>query len=102
MILFYRALLQTELSDKKAYLEQAYYNVFRSNNKTLDVIACVILGALYYYNSRCKNELSDLTQKVIETMPYLGKKRIETLKNQLDAPQEPLALAKAALPFNFR
>ena len=102
MIQFYRALLQTELSNKKTYLEKAYYNIFRSNNDTLDVIACVILGSLYYYTSRCKNELTELTQKVIETMPYLGKKRIETLKNQLEAPQEPLALAKAVLPFNFR
>lgn len=102
MIQYYRALLQTELSNKKIALEQAYYNVFHSNNGTLDVIACVILGSLYYYNPRCKNELEELTQKVIETMPYLGKKRIEALTTQLKTPQEPLALAKAVLPFNFR
>ena len=102
LILFYRALLRTELSNKKINLEQAYYNVFRSNNETLDVTACVILGGLYYYNSKCKTELTELTQRVIQTKPYLGKKRIEALKNQLETPQEPLALAKAVLPFNYR
>lgn len=102
LILFYRALLRTELSNKKINLEQAYYNVFRANNETLDVTACVILGGLYYYNSKCKTELTELTQRVIQTKPYLGKKRIEALKNQLETPQEPLALAKAVLPFNYR
>ena len=102
MILFYRALLQTDSAARNAYLDLAYKEVAQTNDGTLKAIACVILGGLYYYDSSRKEELTALTQKVIDTMPYLGEERVTALKNQLEAPVEPLALAKAVLPFNFR
>lgn len=102
MISFYRALLHTDSAARNAYLDQAYKQVAQTNDGTLRVIACVILGGLYYYDSSRKEELAELTQKVIDTMPYLGEARVATLKNQLETPVEPLALAKAVLPFNFR
>ena len=102
MILFYRALLQTDIADRKAYLDQAYKQVPQVDDGTLKAIACVILGGLYYYDRSRKEELEELTQKVIDMLPYLGKQRVATLKNQLETPVEPLTLAKAVLPFNFR
>jgi hypothetical protein len=102
LITFYRALLQNDTAARKAYLDQAYKQVAQVNDGTLQVIACVILGGLYYYDSSRKEELAELTQKVIDTMPYLGEARVKALKNQLESPVEPLALAKAVLPFNFR
>ncbi len=101
MIAFYRGLLQTD-SARIACLEQAYNQVAQTNDGTLKVIACVILGGLYYYDSSRKEELTALTQKVIDTMPYLGEARVAALKNQLETPVEPLTIAKAVLPFNFR
>lgn len=102
LIQFYRGLLLTDSDAKEDCLEQAYRKVAHFNDGTLQIIACVILGALYYYNSISQKELTVLTQKVIETAPYLGKKRVEALRNQLKTPQEPLVLAKTVLPFNFR
>lgn len=102
MIAYYRALLQTDDAARNAYLDQAYKQVAQTNDGTLKVIACVILGGLYYYDSSRKEELATLTQQVINTMPYLGEARVATLKKQLETPVEPLALAKAVLPFNFR
>ena len=102
MIAFYRALLQTDTAARKTYLDLAYKQVAQTSDGTLRVIACVILGGLYYHDSSRKEELAELTQKVIDTMPYLGEARVKALKNQLESPVEPLALAKAVLPFNFR
>lgn len=102
MIQYYRALLQTDVYARKAYLKLAYKQVAQTNDGTLKVIACVILGGLYYYDSSRKEELKTLTQQVIDNMPYLGEARVAALKNQLETPVEPLALAKAVLPFNFR
>lgn len=102
LIQFYRALLQTDSAARKAYLDLAYKQVAQTNDGTLRVIACVILGGLYYYDSSRKEELAELTQQVIDTMPYLGEARVAALKNQLESPVEPLAIAKAVLPFNFR
>ena len=102
LIEFYRALLHTDSVARKAYLDLAYKQVAQTDDGTLKVIACVILGGLYYYDSSRKEELAELTQKVIDTMPYLGSARITALKNQLETPVEPLTLAKAVLPFNFR
>ncbi|MBQ2621476.1 MAG: hypothetical protein IJF84_09090 [Thermoguttaceae bacterium] len=102
MIQFYRALLQTDTAARKAYLEQAYNQVVQADDGTLKAIACVILGSLYYYDSSRKEELAELTQKVINMLPYLGEARVTALKNQLETPVEPLTLAKAVLPFNFR
>lgn len=102
MILFYRALFQTDTAARKTYLDLAFKQVAQADDGTLKAIACVILGGLYYYDSSRKEELAELTQKVIDTMPYLGEARVEALKNQLESPVEPLAFAKAVLPFNFR
>lgn len=102
LIQFYRAVLLTDSDAQKARLEQAYKQVAQFNEGTFQVIACVILGSLYYFSSSCKEELADLTQRIVDTMPYLGKDRVAALKNQLEAPQEPLALAKKVLPFNYR
>lgn len=102
LIDFYRALLQTDTADRIACLEHAYNQVAQTNDGALKVIACVILGGLYYYDSSRKEKLAELTQKVVEMMPYLGKDRVEALNRQLESPVEPLALAKAVLPFNFR
>ena len=102
LIQFYRGLLQTDSGARTDYLEQAYNQVAQTEEGTLKVIACVILGGLYCYDSNRKEELTALTQKVIETMPFLGEARVTALKNQLETPVEPLAIAKAVLPFNFR
>ena len=102
MILFYRALLQTDTAARKTYLDLAFKQVAQADDGTLKAIACVILGGLYYYDRSRKEELAELTQKVIDKLPYLGEARVKALKNQLETPVEPLALAKAVLPFNFR
>lgn len=102
LIQFYRALLLTDSAAQEAYLEQAYQQADQFNDGTQQIIACVILGSLYCYNPCYKEELTALTQRTVETSPYLGESRIAALKNQLETPQEPLVLAKKVLPFNFR
>ena len=102
LIAFYRALLQTDSAARNAYLDLAYKQVAQADDGTLKAIACVILGSLYYYDSSRKEELAELTQKVIDMLPYLGEARVKALKSQLESPVEPLAIAKAVLPFNFR
>ena len=101
LILFYRALLLTDKSERNEYLELAYKHIEHEDG-TLLVISCVILGCLYYYDSRFKDELSELTQKAVKDMPYLGEKRVEALNNQIDAPVDPMTLIKTVLPFNYR
>ena len=101
LILFYRAMLLTDANERNEYLELAYKQIDHEDG-TLLVIACVILGCLYYYAPRYKDKLIEVTQKAIKDMPYLGEKRVEALNNQIKAPVNPMTLIKAVLPFNYR
>ncbi len=102
LIYFYRALLVNSPKKRNELLRLAVNTALSAGDGTLNVIGCVILGGLYYYDSSCKDELANLTQKVIESMLYMDKQRVQTLQNQIESPQDPLTLAKAVLPFNFR
>ncbi len=102
LIYFYRALLVNSPKRRNELLRQAVNTALSAGDGTLNVIGCVILGGLYYYDPSCKDELARLTKKVIESMPFMDKQYVHVLQNQIESPKDPLALAKEVLPFNFR
>ena len=102
LICFYRALLVNSPKRRNELLRLAVNTALNAGDGTLNVIGCVILGGLYYYDASCKDELASLTQKVIKSMPYMDKQRVQALQRQIESPKDPLTLAKEVLPFNFR
>ena len=102
LIVFYRALLTDDATQRQTLLRQAADLAKESGDLTLKTIACTILGALYYENRNCAEELWTLTQEVISGLSTLGKTRTRALERQLETPIPALALAKLVLPFNFR
>ena len=100
MIEFYRAMLCDNQSEKLVHLRKAY-DIAKSGGLTLQVIAAVILGAIYFYDESVKQEFEKLVQHVRNSVPALAE-RGSFLEQQLHRNIEPLELAKQVLPFNFR
>lgn len=103
MIEFYRALLVESEDEKKEHLQKAYQIAYEGG-PTLRIIACVILGSMYYWNRSddVKHELGKVIDEVVGMLPHLGAERIKTLHAQLECPISPLDFAMNILPFNFR
>jgi hypothetical protein len=100
MIEFYRALLVTNPEQTLAHLHNAY-KIALEGGSTLMLIASVILGGIYFYDSSVKEEYIGLVNCVKESLPALGN-RIDVLEKHAVEKMKPLDLAKAVLPFNFR
>ncbi len=101
LILFYRALLVQDSAEKKTLLRQAY-DMALDGGATLKMIACVLLGAIYYDDRSCRAELENLTSEVLQLLPALSSARKTALQNQLETPQPPQLFTQTMLPFNFR
>ena len=72
---------------------------------TLQVISAVIMGSALCEGANAVGKAyEDLVSRCAENVPALGEARLAALRGQLDPATRlsPLALAKAALPFNFR
>lgn len=102
LIQFYRALISDNNTERLSLFRSAYEIALAEGGPTLDVIACVMLGSLYFYDRSVRQELADLTEKVIQELPLIGEQRCQALRNQVDDPIEPIALAQKVLPFNFK
>ena len=76
------------------------YDIAKCGGLTLQVIAAVILGSIYFYDESVKQEFEKLVQYVRSSLPKLGE-RGKLLERQLRN-IEPLDFAKLVLPFNFR
>lgn len=101
MIAFYRALLLEDEQEKVELLKKAAYMAL-AGGPTLHIIACVILGSLFYYNPNARETLEKLISMTLREIPDLSEARAAALTTQLSAPLPPLEFAKAVLPFNFR
>lgn len=101
IIEFYRALLLEDNAAKVARLKTAF-NMAIEGGATLHIIACVILGSIYYYDKNVRDKLEHLTSITLREIPNINDKQIAALKNQLVEPCSPMELAKIVLPFNFR
>ena len=105
LIEFYRALLLPEGEESLAHLRAAYEIALADSGPTLQVIAAVIQGAsLWFGQDVGLTDYADLVACCSEALPALGEARLAALRGQL-APAtrlDPLSLAKAVLPFNFR
>lgn len=103
MIEFYRALLCQDATLRAKHLKKAL-EIANEGGATLRVIACVIQGAIFFFNRTAKEKelLQTLTEQVIREIPDLGEKRVDALKQQACKPLPPLDFAKIVLPFNFR
>ena len=99
MIEFYRAMLCDDQEEKLIHLRKAY-DIAKCGGLTLQVIAAVILGSIYFYDESVKQEFEKLVQYVRSSLPKLGE-RGKVLERQLRN-IEPLDFAKLVLPFNFR
>lgn len=102
MIQFYRGLISKNTNERLRLFRSACEIALAEGGPTLDAIACVMLGAYYFYDHAVRQELADLTEKVIKELPLIGEQRRQALRNQLENPVEPIALANAVLPFNFK
>lgn len=102
LIQFYRGLIVENINERIDLFRSAYEIALAEGGATLDAIACVMLGSLYYHDRSVRQELDDLTEKVIKELPLIGEQRRQALRNQLENPIEPIALAQKVLPFNFR
>lgn len=100
MIEFYRAMLCDDQEEKLVHLRKAY-DIAKCGGLTLQVIAAVILGSIYFYDESVKKEFEKLVQHVRSSLPKLGE-RGKVLEQQLLRNIEPLDFAKLVLPFNFR
>lgn len=86
--------------EKLVHLRKAY-DIAKCGDLTLQVIAAVILGSIYFYDESVKQEFEKLVQYVRSLLPKLGE-RGKVLEQQLLRNIEPLDFAKLVLPFNFR
>ena len=102
LIEFYRGVLCKSLKEKKKHMRTAYEMAVNGGGATLRMIGCGILGALYFHDQSVKNELEELTNRVIAELPRLGTNRIAAMKKQIESPDEPMTYIKKVLPFNFR
>ncbi|MBQ8755476.1 MAG: hypothetical protein IJZ19_10635 [Lentisphaeria bacterium] len=100
IIEFYRAVLCEDEKLILLHLHKAY-ELAQKGGITLQVIAAVILGSIYLYDSSVKNEYEKLIKNIRNRLPSLGK-RGEILEEQLHKKHSPLTFAKMVLPFNFR
>lgn len=101
MIEFYRGVL-VENKEEKLRLFRHAYEMALEGGPTLHIIACVILGSIAYYDQSVIAELSKLIEETVAELPALGSNRVVCLRGQCQQQMEPLAFAKAILPFNFR
>ena len=92
-------MLCDDQEEKLIHLRKAY-DIAKCGGLTLQVIAAVILGLIYFYDESVKQEFEKLVQYVRSSLPKLGERR-KLLERQLRN-IEPLDFAKLVLPFNFR
>ncbi len=106
LIEFYRALLLPEGGERDARLETAFGLAMAEGGATLRVIAAVIRGATLRNggSADARHAYRDFVERCAVELPALGEARLAALRGQLDpaARLDPLSLAKAVLPFNFR
>ena len=105
LIEFYRALLLPEGPERNARFESAFDLAMAEGGPTLQVIAAVIAGAVVANaDAAAREAYVGLVACCAEALPALGEARLAALRGQLDPATrlDPLALARAVLPFNFR
>lgn len=102
LIAFYRAILLGQTHpDYKLWLRRGY-ELAKSGGPTLELIACVILGALLIEGETDAATYAAKVESVIAQLPALGADRIAALREQVTDPQPGLSLVAKVLPFNFR
>ena len=102
LIAFYRAILLGRThADYKLWLRRGY-ELAKSGGPTLELIACVILGALLAEGEADAAAYTAKVESVIVQLPALGTERVAALRDQATNPQPELSLAAKVLPFNFR
>ncbi len=101
LIEFYRAMLLPEGEERQMQLQKAY-KLACKGGPTLRLIAAVILGAIRCMDKSVTAELGKVVEQVEKDLPRLGEARLAALRAQAETPQDPLTLAQAVLPFNFR
>lgn len=102
LIEFYRGIICENKDERLEHFDRAY-NIAITGGLTMQVIATVFLGAIYYYNrdDAIRKQLSEKTEEIIAKLDSMGNDRIAALRRQIESPVEPLELIKV-LPFNFR
>lgn len=101
LIEFYRSILVDDPTEKTDLLHRAIANC-RARGLTLQVIGCVILNALVPLDSSAIDDYRRNLSEIREGLPSLGSRRLAALERAAESPVDPLKLAKAVLPFNFR
>lgn len=102
LIAFYRALLlQDNDPMRKEWLKRGY-ELCLGQGPTLQVIAAVIGAARLAAGDMSSEEYLEKVEEVASALPDIGAERISALCGQVENPIQPLDLAKAVLPFNFR
>lgn len=109
MIAFYRALLVSDWTERKDWLTRAANVAVREKGGTLQAISAVIHGALLQSGPDPDGSIRRGLETAIEIVrreigDAFGEARYAALRGQL-APAtrlDPLSLARAVLPFNFR
>lgn len=102
LICFYRAMLVTAPQGRLAWLRQALQTADADRpGLTLQYIATVLAGALYSCDPSYRDDFAARLAAVRTKLPAIPE-RFALLDAHLREPLAPLALVKAALPFNFR
>ena len=103
LIAFYRAILLAQQgNDSFGDWLQRGYDLCKNSSLTMQVISCVILGALLYFKKVTDKDYTAWVERVIPGVPALGEERIAVLRSQARIAMPPLQLAQKVLPFNFR
>ena len=105
LIEFYRALLLPPGTERDARLKSAYDIAMAEGGPTLHVIAAVIAGsAVAKADAPAREAYENFVACCAEVLPALGDARLAVLRGQLNPTTrlDPLDLARAVLPFNFR